>query len=727
MPKLTRTQKYADLRAQLTNDGETSITTAELSSFEEQLKSLEKQALPKTEIVNIADKVNELLANQDDDFNTQNIDIAPIKEVKDDNNFGVIENPGVDEVVEDNKDVDDEIPHIFISAEELEDVYLDTPIEDKKEEFVDTFEDYFNKIEQEKNYDFTTEEKEEVEIETLAPFNPEENILFPEEEKQITRMNFGDVEHSLEDLNVQDNNEEIIIEKNEEPNLIDVEISEEAKFLQSLNHRYQNDLNLINSQLNNVSINNPLVFDNSPEVEIKLDEQEVELPEVEVDNIFEEEKTQLVFGEEENIDSHPSLDELYDFVQKEQDKNWEEEKRYEAEHDLDSFDDGISSYNKEVVINSDNYIQETLNEVDEFNRAEGEKLVSDIPVSIIDEFRHTEEVIPSYEEEKQDDFDTIEYNVPVNENNQLTDELINYHEPDNQDLEVHKVIDDVLNNFNEPSNDSHIAEFENFIDEEILEANLNIEENFDEFIPVEETIEEIIPEEVVEEVIPVEEVVEEIIPEEVPEVSYIKEEGQEEVEAIVEHDYFKDEYTPEVVEEVYDDNSADDYIDEDEEAFSNTVSLEINKIMEELNNKNDEVHIPNDLADVKRVEEVNVNASDFDKNSVPDFISAFFNDDDDEDEDEFYPEEHPSLAIAEPVEDDIKTEVVEIKNLSEMDEDIIHNTIEKTIPFVVEDAEVIEDSTPNKILNIILGVLIVILLGVLVVIIYYILVARGII
>ena len=136
-------------------------------------------------------------------------------------------------------------------------------------------------------------------------------------------------------------------------------------------------------------------------------------------------------------------------------------------------------------------------------------------------------------------------------------------------------------------------------------------------------------------------------------------------------------------------------VDENEEEFSNTVSMEISKIMNEVAEDENANEIP--------VEEV-----------VAPVV-----------------EEHPVLTKA--LEEEPEEEVVEIRNLNELDENPVQNTLSNTIPFVVapsDDEEVIDEETEedsNTILNIILIILIVILVAVLGLIIFYILKTKGII
>ncbi|MBQ1625426.1 MAG: hypothetical protein II096_05295, partial [Erysipelotrichaceae bacterium] len=92
-------------------------------------------------------------------------------------------------------------------------------------------------------------------------------------------------------------------------------------------------------------------------------------------------------------------------------------------------------------------------------------------------------------------------------------------------------------------------------------------------------------------------------------------------------------------------------------------------------------------------------------------------------------EEHPVKAIAQ---EEPQEEVVEIKNLKELEAEPVRDTVSNTIPFVVateEDEEEIEDDDEegsNTILNIILIVLIIVLIAVLGLIVFYILKTKGI-
>ena len=142
---------------------------------------------------------------------------------------------------------------------------------------------------------------------------------------------------------------------------------------------------------------------------------------------------------------------------------------------------------------------------------------------------------------------------------------------------------------------------------------------------------------------------------------------------------------------------------EAEDEFSNTVSLEIDKVLNELNVDTSTVNLENVLDD-EIAEPVEIKPEEY-----ADKITDTF--------------EHPVLTKKEE-------EPVEIMPLEET---FKQETIDDTIPFVMEDVkedeevEYYDDEKPNKILNIFLIILIVILLAILGVIAYYILYAKGII
>ena len=143
-----------------------------------------------------------------------------------------------------------------------------------------------------------------------------------------------------------------------------------------------------------------------------------------------------------------------------------------------------------------------------------------------------------------------------------------------------------------------------------------------------------------------------------------------------------------------------------DDEFSNTVSMEINKIMDEIS------------TDANRVEETVEPVIQPEPVKEPVIETPVV-------------EEHPVLAKA--LEEEKDENVVEIKNLKDLEAEPQRDTMSNTIPFVVTtgEEEVIEDDDDeegsNTILNIILIVLIIVLLAVLGLIVFYILKTKGII
>ncbi len=162
---------------------------------------------------------------------------------------------------------------------------------------------------------------------------------------------------------------------------------------------------------------------------------------------------------------------------------------------------------------------------------------------------------------------------------------------------------------------------------------------------------------------------------------------------------------------VEEEKTAEELKKQDDE-FSNTVSMEIAKIMDEIDTMElkQESEAPAIIEEPVRQEPVKTEP-------VKEQPAV---------------EEHPVLAKA--LEDEYaEEEVVEIKNLTELEAEPVRDTVSNTIPFVVatsDDEEEIEDDdeeSSNTILNIILIVLIIVLVAVLGLIVFYILKTKGII
>lgn len=164
-----------------------------------------------------------------------------------------------------------------------------------------------------------------------------------------------------------------------------------------------------------------------------------------------------------------------------------------------------------------------------------------------------------------------------------------------------------------------------------------------------------------------------------------------------------------------------------EDEFSRTISLELNKVLDEIGSLEEPIQKDNvivqepQVVQPQPVEVAPVEQQTVIQNEVKPIenISPI--------QETF---EHPTLAQT------IEQAAVEIKNISETVqlEPVLSNedVVDDTIPFTVErqpdeDDDDYEDEEPSKALNVILGILIFVLVAVLGVIIYYILIAKGII
>lgn len=182
--------------------------------------------------------------------------------------------------------------------------------------------------------------------------------------------------------------------------------------------------------------------------------------------------------------------------------------------------------------------------------------------------------------------------------------------------------------------------------------------------------------------------------------------NQEQVENVVEKEPIKEE--PQVVEAPANKEDKSMLDEMSSKEFSDTVSLKINEVLQEINATNEAATI-----DMPKAEPAPVKTAD------------------DEFKEAFKRAEENFKEVENEPDVDLSTPVVEIKNITETLQMPINDMIDDTIPFTVEQQEEEEveeqEESTSPVLNIILGVLIFVLLAVLAVIVYYILVARGII
>ena len=176
----------------------------------------------------------------------------------------------------------------------------------------------------------------------------------------------------------------------------------------------------------------------------------------------------------------------------------------------------------------------------------------------------------------------------------------------------------------------------------------------------------------------------------------------------------------------------------DEDDFSNTVSLEIEKVLNEIKNQKaeestpvviEEAELVDDIKEEPKQNETKVEEVEIETPQPVAPVQEKIEPVKEEVKEETF--EHPVLTKT------LEQPVVEIKNISETinmqkpNEDVVDDTIPFNANNVQEeiDEEEFEDEEegPSKVLNVILGILIFVLVAVLGIIVYYILVAKGII
>ena len=174
--------------------------------------------------------------------------------------------------------------------------------------------------------------------------------------------------------------------------------------------------------------------------------------------------------------------------------------------------------------------------------------------------------------------------------------------------------------------------------------------------------------------------------------------------------------------------------------FSSTVSLEIEKVLAEIQNQNKEQShddVPSIEKEAELVNNTNEEVAKFEEQPVVENVQEEIKEEVliqpesiviEEPKQETF--EHPVLAKT------LEQPVVEIKNITETlnmqraNEDVVDDTIPFNANRVYtdsEDDEYEDEEGPSKVLNVILGILIFVLVVVLGIIVYYILVAKGII
>ena len=653
MPRLTRTQKFAEYREQLANDKEQSINTHDLSSYQDRLNNVQKTLSPEmnsipdnSQVVNSGSWSpfgSEVVANE----TSQEKPREEVNNVSFDEFSGFVDptlakkqNSNIEEtvfVIPSSNDANESIANDNKSSEEhSSSSYFDSFMDTKPiAESLNDFDSYFEPIENE-----------------------------PSVEEVMSNV-FDDVK----------DNTDKIVSQNERDTYLDRTLSDVHQ------HNVDSGLQTIDS-----IINSSVDEIRHPENNVENNVEQKEIAE------FKEEVIQTETIKEEPIveQMEEPEDVLPEFV--------EEDNIPDTSFDIDDNSskvilEKIESIYEELNPNktsSEDTISENVpNSEENLNEQSVEETAIEEPISI--EFVQ-EEVSENNDVQQSENVEKTEIieEVPVVEGPEaVVEEVV---EPVSSEQSVEEPI------LNELVQDAPVVEGPEAVVEEVAEPVSN-----------EQIQEEVVSEPIVEEANnnddsenDIEEDFDNLFAEASSEINGIEinepatkdENEQEKVEekTVVLDNTYSIPAVEETNEEKYDDIEIPEFSNDND--FSSTVTLEITKIMDEISN------IP---AVEEQIEEpVNV-----------------------------------TTETVKFEENDNEEEVVEIKNISEIDlSETTKDTLSSTIPFVVaaEDEEILEydedeesGDSNNTVLNVILIVLIIVLFAVLGLIIFYILKTKGII
>jgi hypothetical protein len=593
MAKLTRTQKFADLRDSLANDKEPSLSTKDLSVYEDRLTNLTGERLEKQEQESV------------------------------------------------RKVLDDDPKYIWTAFEENDDAYDPYSYSKQNDDFFNNryVWDSLQEFPESSSHSYETENT--FNIDELPDINDDRQT-----EEDLTQV------HTFEPI-IEDNTMESPVieqvheeeEKFEAPREVEEEIVEEASETYS----------------------EPVVeesFDNN-EVSNLYEEAQLETEPISTEEFLEQQEARY----KELSNTNPEIEAAYAEAEK------------HIEEVTEAAEENIAELNEETSVAA----QEVEEEVEHVHKDVQEE-VNEILKGVAEHEAKQADV--EDESEKIDRIDTeaeklaaMQFlNDIVSEKEEVVEETIQEQEP-------------VSENITEEVNETETKE------EDLVETHELVEETAEEVIKEDNAPEEVVVEEEADNHAPEDidhSYDSSLIQETINEVGeYNRSVGEETITTLTNNLVHSVRHPGATRSEKhhFSEVPVSDTNTKNDEEFSNTVSLEITKIMDEISNNEDVQEVP---------EVVNEPV-----------------------------EQHPVLTKA--LEDEAEEDVVEIKNIKELEaEEATSSTISNTIPFVVaageEDLiEVDEEDDSNTILNIILIVLIVILVAVLGLIIFYILRTRGII
>ena len=379
MAGLTRTQKYAQLRAQLANDSESSGVTEDLNRFNEKLENFQETFDKKLDdtfiktLERIEDKVDDIPTFKDiaDEFKQTEegleaqvhdflSDLDPVNLEKTIQDIMKKEGPA--------EELPEERP-----AEEIDIKVEETPVAPVEETPADmTFIAVEPLVEEE-------EVKEEV------PAEPEIEERVEIEEPAVIE--------TIEEPVFVENVEEPVVE---EPAVEEVKVETAEEAAPVLNE-FSNDIADIEARMRQtveeISYEKPV-----EELVANVREETVEEP------VHEEVKEEII--EEAPVTEEPVAEEVKEAVE-------------EKEDILDTIiydQNDLKETEEETVpeVNTE-YVNDTLKEVEDYNRSEGYKTIDEIPGTLVDAVRHPEEAIKEMSDDEFSNTVTLEINKVLDE------------------------------------------------------------------------------------------------------------------------------------------------------------------------------------------------------------------------------------------------------------------------------------------------------------------------
>lgn len=366
MARLTRTQKYAELRDQLENGREIEIKSDALNKFEDKLEQLNIDS------VNVKEEVTEAPKEESSELPLEEVNTEVNEEavIEEEPTEEVVEEPTKDVSLEAAEEVVLEVPASEEPKEEVNDDYVpfdfDEPVSDTEtveEETVDE-----NLVEEPVIEETPKEEPvvEETPVETETSENEEtssESDIDNDEPIDLLSSLLNDFEEVKPIVETPEtvNEEADVPAENEEAEPASEVLEESAEEVVTTEETKNDEpVDLLDSLLSDLDSITPVVENNDEESET------IDVQKTPVETVTEEVEEETPVLEEVN---EPS----------------EEETAPETDEEPVVLEPVVSREDAEVIDNQ--YLEECLNEVNEYNKSKGLMTADEVPSTILNEIR----------------------------------------------------------------------------------------------------------------------------------------------------------------------------------------------------------------------------------------------------------------------------------------------------------------------------------------------------